>query len=240
MKLSNLLTLACTCAALLLTASALRAADTKADGEPAGVVITPQEGDISPGQILTITFPNAMVKEDDIDAEGHDAPFVSEPRVPGKFVWKSQTEGEFTVGEKLTPGVKYHFSLDPALKDLDGKDVKAAKWGADYTTAEFRFSSRRDDDSDDDNSDESGSKKTKHRTESENIDSQQQVWFNATWPVSYKEAAEHIFFQDRESQQRYPVDILLNMDDTKTDSGSSFGVEPRDPLPVERSFDIVI
>src|SRR5438309_1337669 len=73
--------------------------ETKSNIKPdaGGVVIAPGEGEISPGDELTLTFPNAMVSADKIDMGAQPCPFVSQPKIEGTFLWKSETEGVFTV-----------------------------------------------------------------------------------------------------------------------------------------------
>ena len=224
MKFSTIrsLALACVCALFFSRAAFPADADIHGKHDAGGIVVEPHEGELDPGQVLTITFPAAMVKAEAINSDGYACPFVSEPKLPGKFLWKSQTEGEFTVGDKLVPGTHYRLSLAPALKDLEGKAVNAPDWGAEFTTAEFRFILDQDD-----------------YSKREHLDSQEQVSLKSTWPVSFKDAAEHVYFQDRDSHERLPAQVVLK-ENAAPESGTGFSVEPREPLPVERVFDLVI
>lgn len=223
MKPTLLHSFALACAGAMLFSPALRAdSDFHGEHDAGGIVIDPHDGDLSPDEVLTITFPSAMVKADAINTEGYACPFVGEPKLPGTFLWKSQTEGEFIVGAKLIPGAQYRLSLASGLKDLAGNPVKVAGWGAQFTTNEFRFSLVNPD-----------------AYESKHLDAQQQVYLNSTWPVAFKDAAEHIYFQDRDSHEHHPVEVVLS-ENSAPESGLSFSVEPRDPLPAERTFDLVI
>src|SRR5689334_1523087 len=66
---------------------------SNAKPDAGGILIDPSSGEISEGTQITITFPVAMVAPDLIDEGDQPAPFVSEPKLGGTFLWKSQTEG---------------------------------------------------------------------------------------------------------------------------------------------------
>src|SRR5437867_12358034 len=60
----------------------------KPNSNAGGVVINPSEGEVAPGDELTITFPAAMVSPDKIDMANQACPFVSQPPMEGDFLWK--------------------------------------------------------------------------------------------------------------------------------------------------------
>src|SRR6185503_12615481 len=70
---------------------------SKTNPEAGGILIAPDSGEITPGDELTMTFPEAMVATNKIDISDQPPPFVSEPKIDGTFLWKSQTEGVFVV-----------------------------------------------------------------------------------------------------------------------------------------------
>src|SRR4029077_14180026 len=70
---------------------------SNAKPEAGGIVIQPSSGKIAEGDTITITFPLSMVPADLINVGDQPNPFVSEPKLEGTFLWKSQTEGVFTV-----------------------------------------------------------------------------------------------------------------------------------------------
>ena len=70
---------------------------SNAKPDAGGVGIEPSRGKIAEGDTITITFPVAMVAPELIDVGDQPLPFVSEPKLDGTFLWKSQTEGVFTV-----------------------------------------------------------------------------------------------------------------------------------------------
>src|SRR6478672_1365753 len=70
---------------------------SNAKPDAGGIVIEPSSGKIAEGDTITITFPVSMVAADLIDVGDQASPFVSEPKLDGTFLWKSQTEGVFTV-----------------------------------------------------------------------------------------------------------------------------------------------
>jgi uncharacterized protein YfaS (alpha-2-macroglobulin family) len=192
----------------------------KGRNDAGGIVMEPHTGNIEKGETFTITFPVAMVKEGAINVEGQSLPFTSTPKLPGKFLWKSQTEGEFVVGDKLIPGAHYRLALDPALKDADGNPVHEKEWGVEFTTLEFRISL--DEDS----------------SAIEHLGSRAQVFLKSSYPVNYSDAAEHIYFQDRDSHERIAAQVVLEERAT-AESGMEFRVEPRTALPVDRTYDLV-
>lgn len=207
------------CALLYFPSPDVRAENATHDA--GGIVIEPHEGQIESGQALTITFPTAMVSADAINVDGKPCPFVSTPKLPGAFFWRSQTEGMFTINGALVPGEKYRLSLDPALKDLGGNPVQVKEWGAEFTTVPFHFSADED------------------TIGNGRISSRPQVYLTATYPVSFKEAAERIYFQDRDSHERRAAEVVIRTDDDPA-SGTEFRVAPREGLPVGRTFDLVI
>ena len=75
--------------------------NTKPDA--GGIVIEPSQGNITPGDEITITFPTAMVPVDRIDVGDQTAPFASEPKIEGTFLWKSQTESVFLPRARVLP-----------------------------------------------------------------------------------------------------------------------------------------
>src|ERR1700760_1024529 len=65
---------------------------SNAKPDAGGVVIEPSSGKIAEGNTIPITFPVSMVGADLIDVGDQPSPFVSEPKLEGTFLWKSQTE----------------------------------------------------------------------------------------------------------------------------------------------------
>ena len=193
--------------------------NTKPDA--GGVVIDPSEGEIASGSELTITFPNAMVNADKIDMSGQPSPFMSQPKIEGDFLWKSQTEGVFTV-KAVVAGAKHRLTLVRDLKDASGKRVDAPGWSAEYSAAPFSI--------------------TSDFTEQEQLGSQPQIPLASTYNVRLTEVAEHVYFQDRDSHQRFPVDVILRSDEKLSEQpeAQEFSVAPRQPLPMGRTYDLII
>ena len=193
--------------------------DTKPDA--GGVMIEPDSGQISPGSELTMTFPGAMVAADKIDVAGQQCPLTSEPKIEGDFLWKSQTEGVFVV-KGVVAGGKHRLSLVRDLNDVTGKPVIAPGWSAEFTATPFTVSS--------------------DYSEREKLDTQPQVSLECSYSVRLTEAAEHIYFQDRDSRQRLPVNVILRSDEKLTEQPETenFRVEPREALPMGRTYDLVV
>src|SRR6188474_254741 len=85
---------------------------SNAKPDAGGVVIDPSSGKISEGITITITFPVSIVAADLIDVGDQPSPFVSEPKIEGTFLWKSQTEGVFTV-KAVVAGARHRLTLAP-------------------------------------------------------------------------------------------------------------------------------
>src|SRR5882724_3769689 len=193
--------------------------NTKPDA--GGVVIDPSEGEIAAGSELTITFPNAMVGMNKIDMSGQPSPFMSEPKIEGDFLWKSQTEGVFTV-KAVVAGATHRLTLVRDLKDASGARVDAPGWSAEFSASPFSV--------------------TSDFTEQEQLGSEPQIPLDSNYNVRLTEVAEHVYFQDRDSHQRFPVDVILRSDEKLSEQpeAQEFSVAPRQPLPMGRTYDLII
>src|SRR5215471_18466136 len=109
---------------------------SNAKPDAGGIVIEPSSGKIAEGDTITISFPVSMVAPDLIDVGDQPSPFISEPNIDGKFLWKSQTEGVFTVSG-VVAGARHRLTLRPNLKDAAGKPFPVKEWSAEFTTPEF-------------------------------------------------------------------------------------------------------
>src|SRR5213595_751185 len=194
---------------------------SNAKPDAGGVVIDPSSGKIAEGDQITIAFPLAMVAPDLIDVGNQPCPFVSEPKLDGTFLWKSQTEGVFTVSG-VVAGARPRLTLAPGLKDAAGKPFVVKDWSAEFTTPKFAISS------------DFGERKQ--------LPARPQIYLDSTYAVRLDEAAQHIYFQDRESRQRFPVEVIQTTEQKTADSleATGFRVTPREPLPVERTFDLIV
>ncbi len=196
---------------------------SNAKPDAGGIVIEPSSGKIAEGDTITITFPVGMVSPDLIDVGDQRPPFLSAPKLEGSFLWKSETEGVFTVSG-VVAGAHHRLTLAPGLKDATGKPFVVKDWSAEFGTADFSISIE--------------------ASEREQLPARPQIYLESTYAVRLSDAAEHIYFQDRDSRERFPVEIILK-DEEKTTQGFgieaiSFRVAPREPLPVGRTFDLII
>ncbi len=194
---------------------------SNAKPDAGGLVIEPSSGKIAEGDTITITFPVAMVAADLIDVGNQPSPFVSEPKLDGTFLWKSQTEGQFTISG-VVAGARPRLTLAPGLKDAAGKSFVVKDWSAEYRTAEFAI--------------------TSDFTERELLPARPQVYLDSTYAVRLGEAAEHIYFQDRDSHERFPVEVIQTTEEKVTGppEGTGFRVGPRQPLPAGHTFDLIV
>ncbi|MEY2547134.1 MAG: alpha-2-macroglobulin [Verrucomicrobiota bacterium] len=202
------------CCAFALVASA------ETNPEAGGIVIQPNDGEIAPGDEITITFPSAMVNTDKIDMADQPCPFVSAPKIEGTFLWKSETEGVFTV-KNLVAGKTHRLMLAPGLTNASGQRVDA-RWSIELAAKAFDV--------------------TTDFEEREHLNAQPQIALNTTYDVRLTEVAEHIYLQDRQSRQRFPVDVII-WNEEKTPpaiEAKEFRVSPRAALPADRTFDLIV
>src|SRR6202047_5118546 len=109
-------------------------AETATAGTGAGgVLIEPRSGEIDVGTVLTLTFPTSMIGPANIDVPNQPLPFNSQPAMEGEFLWKSQTEGTFTI-KRVKAGATVRLSLAPGLNDLENQPVQPKDWNAEFTT----------------------------------------------------------------------------------------------------------
>src|SRR6266513_4041 len=209
------------CIGLTNLASAQDEEKSNANPDAGGVVIEPSEGQIAPGTELTISFPSAMVGTDKIDLSEQPCPFASKPQIEGNFLWKSQTEGVFVV-KSVVAGAKHRLTLARGLKDVGGKPVVAPGWSAEFTATPFTISS--------------------DFSEREKLNALPQVPLESSYSVRLTEVAEHVYFQDRDSRQRFLVDVILQTEEKLTEQpeAEDFRVEPRQALPVDHTYDLIV
>jgi alpha-2-macroglobulin len=186
-----------------------------------GIVIDPSSGQINEGSEITITFPLAMVAPQLIDVGNQAAPFVSDPKLDGTFLWKSQTEGVFVVSGVIA-GARHRLTLARGLKDANGKPFVVKEWSAEFTTPKFTI--------------------TSDFGEREQLSARPQIYLDSTYAVRLAEAAEHTYFQDRDSPERFPVEVIQTIEEKRAGppEGTGFRVAPRQPLPVGRTFDLIV
>jgi uncharacterized protein YfaS (alpha-2-macroglobulin family) len=185
--------------------------------EASAVHFEPSGGSIEPGTVLTLTFPTSMIDSTNIDVPNQPWPIISRPKLEGEFLWKSSTEGEFKV-KRVKAGATYHFGLAPDLTDLAHQPVPAKDWSAEYTTPPFSVTTDFE---------------VRHE-----LSSQPQLPLESTYEVRLTEVVEHTFFQDRDSRQRFPVNVIQGLEDSA--QAREFRVTPRAPLPVARTYDLIV
>src|SRR4028118_961051 len=95
---------------------------------PPGPELSPAEGSINSESSFTISFPDAMVAGEAINAADVAWPITIEPKVEARFLWQSTTEGELQIQGNIIPGTKYRIATRAGLKDITGKALPAAKW----------------------------------------------------------------------------------------------------------------
>jgi alpha-2-macroglobulin len=195
-----------------------RSAETEnANSGDDGVLVEPSSGEIESGTALTFTFPTSMIESANIDVPNQPVPIISEPALEGEFLWKSQTEGVLTV-KRVKAGTTYHLRLAAGLIDLAHQPVLPKDWSSQYTTAQFAVTSDFD-----------------FRNQ---LSCQPQLPLESTYDVRLTEVAEQAYFQDRDSRQRFPINVIQNQDGPP--AAREFRVTPREELPVGRTYDLIV
>jgi len=185
----------------------------------------------------SVTFPTDMVAADKIDAENLESPIVAWPELDISIVWRTLTQADIFAEGPLIPNQTYRFRLKEGVKDLAGHPLATDKWGFEAKTSAFRVN------------DEGYGQR-------DNLNSQPQVPLEFNYPVSLNDAAMGIWFQDRVTREKFPVEVLLNSAtgeieqkkgeavDVKVDVAgdvvTSFRVRPLAPLPIDRRIDLVV
>jgi len=182
---------------------------------------------------FTIQFPDAMVAPDRIDVESSDSPVVLWPDLSAKWIWRTQSQGTWSVNGPLIPGQAYRMRLRDGLKNLAGESLDTAAWGYEIATAPLTVSSDWD--------------------ERDQLSAQPQVPLEFNFPVRLHDAAAGTWVQDRATRERFPVEVLLNraVSDVSGDAvdvtnaaelpaPKEFRVRPRAPLPVGHFYDLVV
>src|SRR5439155_19311933 len=90
-------------------------------------------------------------------------------------------------------GARHRLKLAPGLKDANGEPFVVKDWSAEFTTAKFAI--------------------TSDFGEREQLSARPQIYLDSTCPVSLTEAAEHIYFQDRDSHERFPVEVIQTIEE---------------------------
>src|SRR5437763_525411 len=194
---------------------------SNAKPDAGGIAMEPSSGKIAEGDTITISFPVSMVASELIDVGNQPSPFVSEPKLDGTFLWKSQRESVFSVSG-VVAGAHHRLKLAPGLKDAAGKPFTVKDWSAEFSTPKFAI--------------------TSDFTERDQLSARPQIYLDSTYAVRLDEAAEHIYFQDRDSHERFPVEVIQTTEEKSSGppEETQFRVSPRRPLPVGHEFDLIV
>ncbi len=199
----------------------------------AGIVAEGLEEPVQPHASVLFTFPTEMVSSDKIDAMDATSPVVVWPPLATEFWWITPTRGTLAVQGPVIPGQVYRFRLREDLRDAAGNPLDIHAWGAEMRSPEFRIV------------EESYGERT-------SLNARPQVPLEFNFPIRLADAAFGLWFQNRATLQRFPVEVLLNSPETEPDGETSdvtlpfdekvysIRVRPRDPLPVGAFYDLVV
>ena len=191
----------------------------RAEDASAGILLQPDDAELKADTTFTISFPDAMITPDLISAGDAPWPVTISPKADARFLWNSATEGSLEVRGGIAPGTHYKISTAPDLHDVRGQRLPPKTWEFDSPAFDLRLG---------DEDEPRAALSVQPRFELE-----------ANYPISMPDAAEHISFQDRDSHERLPVEVLLSADQS-AERESSLTVLPRQPLPMGHTFDLVV
>src|SRR5262249_34939978 len=119
-------------------------------------------------------------------------------------------------------GARHRLTLAPGLKDASGKPFVVKDWSAEFRTPKFAI--------------------TTDFGERKQLPARPQIYLESTYAVRLDEAAQHIYFQDRQSRERLPVEVIKTTEEKIAGSleATGFRVTPREPLSVGRTFDLIV
>ncbi len=192
--------------------------------------LRPESGTIGKGSVITVYFSEAIVNQKAIDKKSEESPLVIEPAVTGDFVWKSQTEGQFLVTGNLIPGQRYKVLLAPGIRRLDGHPVNRSRWiDRFFHSPPLTIT-------------------TNFRKGKKSLPQQPRVSLMLNYEIRFADATRAIYFQDRESRERFATEIFLPglksrpapEDKPAPEAGSVLFVQPASALPAGRTVDIVV
>ncbi len=192
--------------------------------------IRPESGSIGKGSLLTVYFNDAVVTNESIDREGEQCPLVFEPEMTGDFTWKSQTEGQFLVTGHVIPGQRYKVMLAPGLHYADKNPVNYSHWiDRSFHSPPLTIT-------------------TGFRKGKKSLSQLPRVSLMFNYDIRFVEAARAIYFQDRDSRERFATEILLpdlNLrsapgEPAAPEVGSKLFVQPAAALPPGRTVDVVV
>lgn len=164
---------------------------------------------------LTLSFPTPMIPAEKVETEAVQIPIAISPAVKGVFTWKSETEGEFEAKSPVAPGTTYTITAAKGIKDLAGKPIPAFQ--QQMTTDPFQVESW---------------------IEPGTISRRPAVPLRFSAPVTAESVLASTYFQDRDTRQRTPVEIVI--DEFSDRFSSELTVTPRVDLPPGSTVDLII
>ena len=185
-----------------------------------GVTISPEDGRIEPYAGFSISFPTDIVGTDAIDRETTESPVVAWPPLDGVFYWRSPSEGEWMVRGPRIPGQVYRLRLRDSLVALDGSPLPIESWGVELPSDPLRVSCWYD--------------------ERDALNSRPVVPLEFNYPLRVHDVAEGIWFQDRASRARFPVEVRVDAIEEGLPTPARIRVSPREPLPVGAFYDLIV
>jgi len=196
-----------------------------------GLQIDPTDVEFVEDSNFSVVFPTDMVGPESIDQETPSPPLTIDPPVNASFRWDSPTQGTWYIEGPLLPAQTYRVRLAPGLKDLAGQPLPVAQWGAEFKSTALSVGTGYE--------------------ERSRLNARPQVPLEFNYPVRLSTAASGIYFQDRETRERFDVEVLLNRPDFDPEPGTRVSttppppvreilVRPRASLPPERRFDLVV
>ena len=217
-------TLLCCWFVTLLGLHAQRTTSADLEDQSTEIVLAPHSGEIARGSRFVVSFSKAMIPLEQVDKAEATSPLVLTPTLQGTFSWQSTTTGTFEVTGPVKPGQTYQVDLAADL-EITRTSWKATEFQAPHLKVTSRFSNQ-----------------------GNALSASPRIDLQTNYPVHAAKVAESVYFQDRDSRQRFPVSVVLPEVDVQKanevvdapETLSRFHVTAAEPLPVGATYEVII
>jgi uncharacterized protein YfaS (alpha-2-macroglobulin family) len=200
-----------------------------------GIELQTTEYEWDDAKRFEVTFPVAIVSDEVVlSGKGGPIPLAFEPPLPVAVNWFGSNHAEVRTTGPIPSSSRIKVTLDPGLTDINRQPVKVEGWEFQFSTPPFRLASAWiANETSVTGEDVLGEQKLDHPISRE---VEMEVQFTAA--VAPAEVARTAWFQDADSRERIPAQVLLRADQT-TVPMRQFWMIPSRPLPEFRRYELV-
>ncbi len=218
-----------------------------AEGE---LLIEPQGGSLAVGTVISVSFPNAMIPEDQIGTVAEKPPVVFAPEnTPFRLKWISQTEAKIVVMGPVRPGSSQRLAAATGATDAAGAVFSPAIPEHSFEVLPFYV--------------------TCNGYADTHLSPNPSLWLSFSHAVDVRKAVNGMHLISVEDRRKIPVDVLLSdsmpaSEESEDEYGNGddgdaiadlraeaakrldqfttprFSVSPRQPLPADRTWRLVV